>query len=83
MVGAADLERKLVRARLRRHGADSRVRQHRLQPRHPPRRAGGGLALHWRTMELRFSAAFGVIALVGAGSVGFHMTLRREWQIEN
>lgn len=40
-----------------------------------------GLALHWRTMELRFSAAFGAIALVGAGSVGFHMTLRREWQM--
>lgn len=40
-----------------------------------------GLAVHGRQLETRFAVAFTAIAVVGAGSIGFHATLRHEWQM--
>lgn len=39
-----------------------------------------GWLLHRRVLERRFLFAFGLLALVGVGSVAFHGTLRRELQ---
>lgn len=40
-----------------------------------------GLVLHGRQLETRFAVAFTAVMMVGAGSIGFHMTLRHEWQM--
>jgi dihydroceramidase len=40
-----------------------------------------GLALHFRALERRFAVAFAAVMAVGAGSIGFHTTLRHEWQM--
>ena len=40
-----------------------------------------GLALHRRVLERRFLFAFGLLCLVGLGSIAFHATLRFELQM--
>ncbi len=40
-----------------------------------------GILVHFRLLERRFLAAFAAVAVVGAGSVAFHATLRFELQM--